>query len=397
MLGGAGADTLTDMTVAPVGPRHAPRPNPTTRPRVRAVILLGLALVGFAISGLALAAYFQASLGLQATLLALLFSALPLLVVIPTFVWLDRFEAEPTWLLVFAFLWGALVSAFGAAVLNTGAILAFQATTDPDAALAVTAVVVAPLVEEALKGVLVLLVWLLHRREFDGITDGMVYAGIVAAGFAFTENIQYLGAAYAEGGAAFLAGTFVLRGIMSPFAHPMFTVLIGIGVGVAATTTRRWLMVAAPLAGYLLAALAHSLWNLAAVAGGTGLLVVYFLVAVPIFFGFLCLILWVRSREGRLIAHHLSPYADAGWLSHGEVVMLSSMPRRREARMWARANAGPQGLASMRAFQDSASELALLRKRMHHSTADAHALDRERVLLDALVDQRRAFLGEWAS
>ena len=109
------------------------------------------------------------------------------------------------------------------------------------------------------------------------------------------------------------------------------------------------------------------------------------------------LILWARRREGRLIADHLSPYADAGWLSHGEVAMLSSMPRRREARIWARANAGTQGLASMRAFQDTASELALLRRRMHHSTADGHALQRERVLLEALVAQRREFLGEWAS
>ena len=385
------------MTVAPGASRHAHPPNPTSRPRLRAVILLGLAIVGFAITGLALAAYFQSSLGLQVTLLAVLFAALPLLIVIPTFVWLDRFEAEPTWLLVFAFLWGALVSAFGAAVLNTGAIVAFETATDPDAALAATAVIVAPLVEEALKGVLILLVWLLHRHEFDGITDGMVYGGIVAAGFAFTENIQYLGQAYAEGGGAFLAGTFVLRGIMSPFAHPMFTVLLGIGIGIAATTTRTWVKVVAPLVGYLLAALAHSLWNLAAVAGGTGMLVVYFLIEVPIFFGFLTLILWARRREGRLIADHLSPYADAGWLSHGEVAMLSSMPRRREARIWARANAGTQGLASMRAFQDTASELALLRRRMYHSTADGHALQRERVLLEALVAQRREFLGEWAS
>lgn len=385
------------MTVAPTAPPLSSPRNPTSRPRIRAVILLGLVVVGFAICALALAAYFRASLGLQTTLLAILFAALPLLIVIPTFLWLDRFEAEPTRLLVFAFLWGALVSAFGAAVLNTGAILAFQTTTDPDSALATTAVVVAPLVEEALKGMLVLIVWWLHRREFDGITDGIVYAGICAAGFAFTENIQYLGQAFMEGGNAFLAGTFVLRGVMSPFAHPMFTVMIGVGVGIAATTPRLWVKIVAPVTGYLLAVLSHGIWNLSAVAGGTGMLVFYFLIGVPIFFGFVSLIIWARSREGRLVARHLSPYADAGWLSHGEVGMLASMTRRREARVWARMNAGPQGLASMRAFQDTASELALLRKRMHHSTASPDHLEHERALLEALVQQRRAFLGEWAS
>ncbi|MGA8047597.1 MAG: PrsW family intramembrane metalloprotease [Dermatophilaceae bacterium] len=383
------------MLSAPAAPPHTTPRNPTARPRLRAVVLVGLAVVGFTVCALVLAAYFSASLGIQVTLLALLFATLPLLVVIPTFVWLDRFEAEPTRLLVLAFFWGALVSAFGAAVLNTGAIIAFQSATDPDSALAATAIVVAPLTEEALKGALVLLVWWLHRHEFDGITDGMVYAGIVAAGFAFTENIQYLGQAYAEGGGAFLAGTFILRGIMSPFAHPMFTVLFGIGVGIAATTPRRWVKVVAPLAGYLLAVLAHGLWNLAAVAGGTGLLVGYFLVGVPIFFGFVCLIVWARSREGRLIAQHLTPYADAGWLSRGEVAMLASMSRRREARIWARANSGAPGLASMRAFQDTASELALVRKRMYHSTANQHAVEQERRLLEGLVEQRRAFLGEW--
>ena len=75
--------------------------------------------------------------------------------------------------------------------------------------------------------------------------------------------------------------------------------------------------------------------------------------------------------------------------------MLASMSRRREARIWARANSGPAGLASMRAFQDTASELALVRKRMHHSTANQHAVEHERALLEALVEQRRAFLGEW--
>lgn len=386
------------MSVAATAPPLTPPKNPTTRPRIRAIILAGLVVVGFTICGLALAAYFGSSLGLQASLLAILFAALPLLLVIPAFLWLDRFEAEPTRLLVFAFLWGALVSAFGAAVLNTGAIVAFETVTDPESAVATMAVLVAPVVEEAFKGILVLLVWWLHRREFDGITDGMVYAGICAAGFAFTENIQYLGQAHAEGGGAFLGGVFVLRGIMSPFAHPIFTVLIGVGVGIAATTTRRWLKLLAPVVGYVLAVGAHSMWNLAAVAGsGTGMLVFYLLIGVPIFFGFICLVVWARSREGGLIGRHLSPYADAGWLSHGEVGMLASMARRREARIWARANSGSQGLAAMRAFQDTASELALLRKRMHHSTASENCLEHERLLLDALVAQRRAFLGEWAN
>jgi hypothetical protein len=221
----------------------------------------------------------------------------------------------------------------------------------------------------------------------------MVYAGICAAGFAFTENIQYLAQAYADGGGEALTGTFVARCLLSPFAHPMFTVLFGIGVGVAATS-RIWLpRILGPLLGYLLAVLSHALWNLAAVSGGRGMVVVYLLVEVPIFLAFLGFVVWTRRREGRLIGQFLRPYADAGWLSAAEVAMLSSMPQRREARAWARANTGRAGLAAMRSFQDTASELALLRRRMYHSAADEHALAHERELLEALRVRRAQFVG----
>ena len=72
--------------------------------------------------------------------------------------------------------------------------------------------------------------------------------------------------------------------------------------------------------------------------------------------------------------------------------MLSRMALRRAARVWARQTGGRAALASMRSFQDAASELALLRLRMHHSAADAHALETER-LLDTIVTRRREFAG----
>jgi RsiW-degrading membrane proteinase PrsW (M82 family) len=369
------------------------RRDPTTRPALRGWLLTGVAAVGFLLAALVVSVYLGAAFGVQTALLALAVALVPLGIVIPTFLWLDRFESEPTRYLVGAFLWGALVAAVIAALFNTGAIAVLEATTDPQAALQTTAVLVAPFVEEAAKGALVVLVWLLVRREFDGINDGMVYAGICAAGFAFTENIQYLAQAYAEGGSEAFTGTFVARCLLSPFAHPMFTVLFGIGVGVAATS-RTWLpRILGPLLGYLLAVLSHALWNLAAVSGGRGMVVVYVLVEVPIFLAFIGFVVWVRRREGRLIGQFLRPYADAGWLSPAEVTMLESMPRRREARAWARANTGRKGLAAMRGFQDTASELALLRRRMYHSAADEHAVAHEGELLEALSARRAEFVG----
>ena len=380
-----------DLATHPVG--GTTRRGLTSRAALRRWLLSGVAGVGFLLVALAVAGYFGATFGVQTAFLALAVAVIPLGIVLPTFLWLDRFESEPTRYLVGAFLWGALVAAAVAAVANTSAVAVLQATTDPEAALATTAVLVAPFVEEALKGLLVLLVWWFLRQEFDGITDGMVYAGVCAAGFAFTENIQYLAVAWSQGGGAALGGTFVARCLMSPFAHPMFTVLTGIGVGVAATS-RSWLpRLVAPVVGFALAVLAHGLWNLAAVSGAQGLVTVYLLVEVPIFLAFLGFVGWTRRREGQLIGQFLRPYADAGWLSPAEVAMLASMPRRREARVWARANSGRAGLAAMRAFQDTASELALLRRRMYHSAADRRAAEHERELLALLRDRRLQVLG----
>ena len=361
---------------------------------VRRWVIVGIATLGFGLAALAVTSAIGAAAGLNAMLLGFVVATIPLGIVVPTFMWLDRFEAEPTRYLVRAFLWGALIAVLIAMTLNTAGQLVLWGSVPPEDSLALTAVFVAPFVEEAAKGLFVLLIWRLAKREFDGITDGMVYAGVTAAGFAFTENIQYLAIAWVEHGQDGLTATFVGRCLLSPFAHPMFTICTGIGIGVASMSRNKLTRVLAPLAGFVLAVIAHAVWNLAAVSGGEGLIAVYLVVQIPLFLAFLGFVVWVRRREGRLIGQFLNTYADAGWLSSAEVAMLASMPKRREARQWARTNGGRPALRSMEDFQDAASELALLRRRMHHSTADERALSEERELLDVLVRRRREFAGQ---
>jgi RsiW-degrading membrane proteinase PrsW (M82 family) len=375
----------------PVGPGPF---NATRRPMVRRWAELAAVVVGFGMCALVLAAGIGAATGVQASLLGLVFAALPLGVVVPAFLWLDRFEAEPRRLLVFAFAWGALVASAGALVLNTSSILLLrQVEQDP---LTVASVGIAPVVEESLKGSAVLLILLFRRREFDGIVDGMVYAGICAAGFAFAENILYLGRAFSEGGSAGLASVFFVRAVIGPFAHPLFTLCTGIGLGIAATTRSRALRVIAPLCGLLLAMVLHSAWNLSSVAGLNGFLAVYAFLQIPVFAGFVGVAVWARRREGRLIGQYLRPYAAAGWLSYPEVEMLARMPERRRARRWARLNGGRRSLAGMEAFQDAASDLALLGRRMARGEVDAAALATERRLLQSLAVRRQDFIGTGA-
>ena len=378
----------------PAVPGYAPAPNRTSRPRLRTVIVGGLVATGFLLSAAVLAVEFETGLGVQVTLLAALFAALPLLVVVPTFLWLDRYEAEPTRMLVLAFAWGAVCAPAGALFLNTGIAIAMRlaGAEDPDV---VTAVFGAPFVEEGLKGFGVLLIVLLRRREFDGVVDGIVYAGLVGAGFAFSENILYLGREFVEYGQQGLTELFILRCIMGPFAHPLFTAFTGIGLGLAVAVMRSaWSRVLVALGGFLLAALLHGIWNLSAATGH--LIGAYVLFQVPLFLCFLALVIGLRYREGRLIRTYLSQYADAGWLSHQEVAMLSSLPARRQARIWANQQGGRAAVASMRAFQDGASDLALLRARMVRGSAERDAAAHERTLLESIVAHRRAFVGNLA-
>ena len=230
--------------------------------------------------------------------LAALLAALPVGPLVGCFMWLDRYEPEPRSLLVAGLLWGAFVA--------TAAALVFQGIgVAGGASDADSLAVVAPVTEELTKGAfLVLLLWW-RRHELDGVLDGIVYAGMVGIGFAFTENILYLAAAYdgtdglGPGGTEALTGTFILRGVVSPFAHPLFTAFIGVGVGLAVTSRRPLPRVLLPLLGYVGAVLAHSLWNSATLYGTENFLVVYGTLMLPAFLGFVAFALYRRRSERR--------------------------------------------------------------------------------------------------
>src|SRR6185369_13390618 len=122
---------------------------------------------------------------------------------------------------------GAFAATFGALVIQ-GIGGLFAGVTDN-----VELAVLAPVTEEASKGLFLLLLLWWRRAELDGVLDGIVYAGMVGVGFAFTENILYLASAYdgsgdlGPGGVHALTGTFVVRCLVSPFAHPLFTACTG--------------------------------------------------------------------------------------------------------------------------------------------------------------------------
>jgi len=177
---------------------------------------------------------------------AILIALVPLAYTIPAFVWLDRLEPEPRAMRWNAFLWGAGVCTLVASVANE----VTAATVGSSAALVVSA----PLAEEFMKSLGVL--GAAKRGHLDTPLDGAVYAGYVGLGFAMVENVIYFSDAIVEDDIGFV---FALRGLLSPFAHPYFTLWVGLAVGVAVRSgrSRRF----AAMRGLVPAILLHAAWN----------------------------------------------------------------------------------------------------------------------------------------
>ncbi|MEO3756247.1 PrsW family intramembrane metalloprotease [Streptomyces sp. B6B3] len=338
--------------------------------------------------------------------LGLALAALPVPFLVGVFRWMDGVSPKPWRQLTFAFAWGACAATLVALVVNgllvqllTGeqALLA-PARSAPLSSLELT--VIAPVVEEAAKATAVLLLFLHRPHAFDGVLAGIATAGITATGFAFTENVLYLGSAVnqdrltaagtpGDGAGVDTAtlGTFFVRVLLAPFAHPVFTALTGVGLGVAAALARRrrvWRAVLPPL-GLAAAMGLHSAWNASTSLPFLGFAAVYVLLMMPVF-GLLCwLAIWTRQGELRAARDTLPQYARAGWFGAAEPAALGSTRVRALARRQARKDHGWAGVRAVAGYQSAATSLAVLRRRVErHGTADPDFPAREHALLTRL-------------
>jgi RsiW-degrading membrane proteinase PrsW (M82 family) len=328
-----------------------------------------LVTTALAIGALVMGAVLLASGAPGALVIGTVLAAVPVAPLVGCYLWLDRYEPEPRSLLALALLWGALVATAAALLLQGLDLFVFRPTESH------ASVVVAPITEELAKGAFIVLLLLLRRAEFDGILDGIVYAGMVGIGFAFTENILYLASAYVggpdqPGGLDGAVGLFVVRCLFSPFAHPLFTTFTGIGLGVAVMSRSRAVRLAAPVGGLGLAMLMHGLWNAALVTGdGQSAVAEYVFVMLPALVVLGCFALWMRSREVPLLTGALSDCARRGYVEPAQIPWLVSIPARRAWRRQARRTGGAVAEAAVRDYQREAIELAYLHHRYLRGTA----------------------------
>ncbi len=348
-----------------------------------------IAFVLIGITGLLVAAFLVVSLGTGAVAIAGFMALIPLVVVLLGIRWIDRWEPEPRGLLVFAFLWGAVSSVF-VALLASLIVEIVQEDAGVGAAEReiLGAVIQAPIVEEFAKGLGILLIFLAARKYFDGPVDGVVYAATIAGGFAFTENILYFGTEIVEGGTVSGAvGIFIVRGIMSPFAHVMFTTCTGIAIGFATRRTGVAGGILAFLIGLVPAMLLHALWNGASYVVGESYLIYYVLVQVPLFIAGVVLVVQLRKAETRTTRARLAEYAAAGWYNPDEIIALATPAGRRQAMAWARARG--LGLV-MKGYIIDSTKLAFIRQRLVSGRAAEGAQVEEAAMLAAIVARRSA-------
>jgi RsiW-degrading membrane proteinase PrsW (M82 family) len=364
------------------------------RPRVGATLAI-VAAIGCAIVVLltdAAQSVDSAGHSVAPFLIALPLALLPVPLLVGCVLLLDRLEPEPRINLVLAFVWGAGVAALLAAVINTaGLVYITQPALGNSAGEYVSATLGAPVVEETLKGlILIILLWR-RRQELDGPTDGIIYAAMVGLGFAMTENIgYYIGALVRPevGGVKLLGVTFVLRGLLSPLAHPIFTSMTGLGVAYAAThRNARW---AVPL-GLLAAMLLHGLWNGLSAFGFNGLALAYAILAC-VLAGLVGVVIADRRRIVRLIWRFLPVYESMGLVTEADLRMLSTLRERRAARLWARSTGGRAAARAMEDYQLAATELALVHLRAERGIISPEQFEqRRRDLLRLMAAARSAF------
>ena len=332
------------------------------RRRTSALTIVTMVVLG--LGGLLIALMVFLTGGPVAALVTTILAAISFPLLILLCFWLDRYEPEPTRYRIAALGWG------GVAAVAIGGGLTALAVAVTGSSEAVAIAVWAPVCEEFAKGLFLVLVLILRRGQLHGLLDGIIYAALVGIGFAFTEDVLYYLSALGEAGVGGLTATFILRGVISPFAHPLFTAATGVGIGLSVMARGPALRVAAPLIGYAVAVLLHAIWNGSTVYGGQGSFwVAYAGIMLPVLVFLVAVAVWARRQEGRMLGSGLLECAQMGWIDPREVAWVARLSDRMAARSYARRVGGKPAVLALREYQQALTEMAFLHNRVIRGSA----------------------------
>lgn len=349
------------------------------------VLVIGLIAVGW------LLVTWQA-----AAVLMVIPALVPLSIVWLAVHWLDRWEPEPPLLLALCFLWGGGASILGTLLVGNFLLEVAVSSIAKNIDLeAFSLLVQGPLIEELMKSLGVVIVLLIAWREVHGLLDGFVYAAMVGSGFAFTENIVY----FASSGSTGLdfVWLLVVRGILSPFAHVVFTGALGLALGWAVKRREPLHFVVAGVLGTLVAVGLHSMWN-----GGSlyllpligvdpnnpfAWIISYAVFQLPLFLAFAYVLVQLQYQDQEIIRLRLGEYRRAGWFTASEVRMIANWNQRQAALKWSKQQS-PEVHAALRDFVRDATRLAFAREHAANDKRDKERRTREKELLQRTREDR---------
>ena len=361
-------------TPRPAMPPVAP-PALLRRPRSA---LTWVTMIVLGLGGLLIAILIFLLGGPAGALIATLLAAVSFPVMILVCFWLDRYEPEPARYRLAALGWGA-VAAVVFSFLGEQLVFGLSGTNE-----FINVAIAAPVVEELGKGLFLVAVVIFRRAELHGPLDGIIYGALVGIGFAFVEDIVYYLQSLQSGQ---LGATFFLRGIMGPFAHPLFAAATGLGIGIAVATRSRAVRFLALILGFLAAVVMHGIWNGSTFWGGSGFLFAYSAIFLPLLIVVLAVAVWARSREGKMLTTALQQVAQMGWIRPDEIRWIARLSDRMSARAYAKRIGGKPAADAVRAYQQTMTEVAFLHHRAVNGTAPADLNRRMNGLL-----QRAAWL-----
>ena len=315
---------------------------------------------------------------------------------------LDLFEREPLSLVLAAFLWGGVVSIGLAVTINTSLLEALAKLFGGTFAQTWGPAIVAPPVEETLKYLGVVTIFLIARSEIDDLFDGFVYGALIGLGFAAVENVQYFIQAIGQPGAGDQLGPvlrmFFFRGILlGAYMHVLWTGLSGLGFAYYVTQRdqprQKRLTYAVGL--FLLAIVAHFIWNsplLTELLTGLGGIVAFSLIkGLPFLIFLVLLVLLAQRREQRWFATIAARDVGTDVISHAELAEMGGLRSRWSARRRTAARKGPQAGKLYGQLQREQINLAMIRSRAGSDDDSSVVAQRERIRairaqLDALPD-----------
>jgi RsiW-degrading membrane proteinase PrsW (M82 family) len=260
-------------------------------------------------------------------ILSILFGFIPMLAFAYVVYWVDRYEKEPVVLLGGVFLWGAIIAAGATFIVNSFVGLGIYMFTGSQAFTELTtASAIAPVIEESLKGMACLLVFLFFRHEFDSILDGIVYAAITAIGFAATENVYYIyNYGFQPNGMNGILYMFFVRVILVGWQHPFYTAFIGIGLAISRLNRNLSIKIMVPIIGWGIAVFAHSFHNtISTVFQGLQSLAIGIIFDWSGWIAMIIFVIWALYREQKWIISQLRDEVSNGVITTAQYLMACS-------------------------------------------------------------------------